>query len=168
MDIIAHGLWTNIVFYKKYTTEKTQRFIAVLFGMLPDIASFAPATLYVLASRQDFSPELFESSSWMFRYAAASYDFTHSIVIFLFALIIITTIRKGKVYWPMWGWALHILIDIPTHENFYETPFLFPFSDYTLGSGINWAEPGFMAINYGVLVLIYLFWFLVLRKRKSS
>lgn len=168
MDIFAHGLWTNIVFYKKYATEKTQRLIAVLFGVLPDLISFTPATLYVLLTRQDFSPELFFSEKWVFTFAAASYDFTHSIVIFLAAVIIVAIIRKGKLYWPMWGWALHILIDIPTHKDFYETPFLFPFSDYKFGSGVDWAEPGFMVINYGALVLIYLFWFLVLRKNKAK
>ncbi len=168
MDILAHGLWTNTVFYKKYKNNKKNRYLAVLFGILPDIASFAPATLYLFIVGKNFSPELFNSSLWMFRWAENSYNFTHSLVIFIFTLIIITAIRKGRIYWPMFGWALHILIDILTHVDFYETPFLYPISNYHFSHGIQWAAPGFMIINYGLLVFIYLFWFLILKKRKND
>ncbi len=72
------------------------------------------------------------------------------------------------IYWPMWGWLLHILIDIPTHKNFYETPFLFPLSGYRFSHGISWGHPTFMIINYGALAAVYLFWFLVLRKKWAT
>jgi len=44
--------------------------------------------------------------------------------------------------WPRWGkaWALHILIDIPTHSRQHWAPqFLWPISDVTV-DGISWAE----------------------------
>jgi len=230
MDIIAHGLWTNVVFHphtkrlakrlfgiknssskgdgpnrkssfgkgvgKEHRKEKLQRLVAVLFGILPDLVSFVPVTLFVLVSHQNFSSRLLASNFWVFHYAAASYDFTHSIIIFLVVMVIVTVIRgifsanvsdgdnlsfvkksdllfnikfwlKRGIYWPMWGWALHILIDIPTHKNFYETPFLFPLSSYKFGNGIRWANPSFMILNYGALILIYLFWFLRIKKRKN-
>ncbi|PIR96527.1 MAG: hypothetical protein COT92_00665 [Candidatus Doudnabacteria bacterium CG10_big_fil_rev_8_21_14_0_10_42_18] len=166
MDILAHGLWTNAAFFKKYKTNKKNRYFAILFGILPDIVSFAPATIYLLIAGRNFSPELYASDFWFFRWAENSYNFTHSLIIFLITLIVITAVRKGKVYWPLFGWSVHILIDIFTHKDFYETPFLYPISDFKFSHGIQWAEPGFMIINYGALAAIYLAWFLVIRKKR--
>lgn len=174
MDIFAHTLWTNIVFYKKYRAEKLNRFIAIMFGVLPDLCSFAPVFLYSFIARKDFF-ELVGSGVWVVRYASESYNYTHSAIFFLFACVLVAIYRKfwlGKsgfqslLYWPMFGWALHIFIDIFTHRDFYETPFLFPFSEFRFSYGISWGHPVFMVINYSLLAVFYLFWFLVLRKQK--
>ncbi len=169
MDIFAHMAWTNVVFYKKYKNEIKNRFIAILFGVLPDLASFAPIFIYGFVSRQGFLELAFSSNFWA-RYASESYNFTHSMVLFALVFGLICVFRKvlGKplIYWPIFGWALHIIIDIFTHRGFYETPFLFPLSPYRFSNGISWAHPTFMIINYSVLALIYLFWFLVLRKKE--
>jgi hypothetical protein len=68
----------------------------------------------------------------------------------------------------MWGWALHIVIDIFTHKNFYETPFLFPVSGFRFSHGISWAHPTFMLVNYLALATVYVIWFLVLRKKYAK
>jgi hypothetical protein len=168
MDVFAHALWTNVVFYKKYHYEKRQRFTAVAFGVLPDLFVFTPAFLYMIFSGQHFGIESFNSGVWVFRYAAAGYNYTHSLVIFAATMIIVTLIRGGKQYWPMWGWALHIGIDIFSHKGFYETPFLFPLSDYKFDHGMSWGHPLFMLINYSLLAVVYFFWFLVLRKKYAK
>lgn len=167
MDVFAHALWTNVVFYSKYRQEKMRRWLAIFFGVAPDLVSFAPAFLYLFFSRSHFSIETFNSQVWVFKYAAHAYNFTHSLVIFIAAMIIVAAIRRGKIYWPMWGWGLHIFIDIFSHKNFYETPFLFPLSNYKIGL-LSWGHPLFMSINYGLLALAYLFWFFVLRKKYAK
>lgn len=167
MDILAHALWTNAAFYKKYQFKLKTRLLTALIGVLPDLASFTPATLYLFFSRQRFGPNLFSSDLWVFRYAAESYNYTHSLVIFIVVLAVVTAIRKGKVYLPMLGWGLHILIDIPTHKGFYETPFLFPVSDYRFTHGMPWAEPAFMFINYGALAIIY-FSIIYFKRRRNA
>lgn len=169
MDIFAHGLWTNVVFYPKLAKEKTQRAVAILFGILPDLASFTPSTIYLIFHRVDFYSlwaEL-DKQPWVFKYAIASYNFTHSLVIFLFVFLAVIAIRRGRIYWPMLGWLLHILIDIPTHKHFFTTPFLYPFSGYRFTEGVSWGHPKFMLINYGLLAAVYLFWFLVLRRKRE-
>lgn len=170
MDIFAHAVWTNIVFYKKYKQERLNRFLAVFFGILPDIASFAPVFIYGFFSRKEFF-DLIGSNLWVINFASESYKYTHSIVVFIFIALLIAVIRKvlnkNLIYWPMFGWALHILIDIPTHKNFYETPFLFPLSGFKFGYGISWAHPTFMLINYGILAVIYIGWFFLTREKKS-
>lgn len=168
MDVIAHALWTNAVFYKKYQAEKRQRYAAVLFGVLPDLLVFTPAFLYLIFNRSHFSIESFNSGLWVFRYAAWAYNYTHSLVIFVIVMVIVILARKGKMYWPMWGWALHVGIDIFSHKGFYETPFLFPLFSYKFDHGVSWAHPLFMLINYSALALVYLFWFLVFRKNRAT
>lgn len=165
MDVLAHSLWTNVVFYKKYRHEIKQRLLAVFFGVAPDLVSFTPAFLYVFLSGKRFSIESFNSSLWVFRYAAQSYNFTHSIVVFAVAFLAVMAFRRGRQYWPMWGWALHIGIDIFSHRGFYETPFLFPLSGYRFSHGISWAHPVFMLVNYSLLILVYIILFLVSRKK---
>lgn len=170
MDVFAHTLWTNVVFYKKYRLERLNRFIAVVFGLLPDLFSFVPIFVYRFFTGEDFF-DLIGRNIWVVRYASESYNYTHSVVVFALAVGLVFVVRKlfnkSAFYWPMWGWLLHILIDIPTHKNFYETPFLFPLSGYQFSHGISWSHPTFMVINYGALALIYIFWFLVLRKQNK-
>ena len=55
------------------------------------------------------------------------------------------------------GWALHILIDIPTHVlAFFPTPFLFPISEYRFSYGIQWSNIYFMIINYTLLLFVWI------------
>lgn len=159
MDVLAHALWTNAVFYTKYAREKRQRYMAALFGVLPDLVSFIPLSAYLLFHTDQFSPRLFAKPIWEYRWAAYSYHFTHSLVIFVFAFLVVLMIRKGKVYWPMLGWGLHIVIDIFTHKDVFETPFLFPLSHYTNHYAVPWSHPLFMLINYAVLGLVYVYIF---------
>lgn len=166
MDVFAHVLWTNAVYYSKYRAEKVQRYWAAAFGVLPDLAGFTPAFFYMLFSGNRFSRELYESGAGVFRFASEAYNYTHSLVIFTVAMLVVAGLRRGKIWWPMWGWALHIVIDIFSHKGFYETPFLFPLSGYRFSHGMAWAHPTFMLINYSALAAVYLVWFFVLRKKK--
>lgn len=167
MDIFAHAFWTNAVFYSKYKNRKRARLWAVAFGVLPDVVSFAPVVLFLLFTWQRFRPEMY-FQGWVFTYALWSYNFTHSLVIFLAAALLVAAVRKGKVYWPMLGWALHIAIDIPTHKGFFPTPFLYPLSNYQNPYAVPWAEPKFMLINYAAIVLVYSVIYIFIKKRKAN
>jgi membrane-bound metal-dependent hydrolase YbcI (DUF457 family) len=157
MDIFAHMLWTNVVYRKKYIDDKKNRLWAVFFGVVPDLVSFVPATIYgFFHLGQGQMMSLIDSQVWVFVWARNSYNFTHSLVVFSLAVILVCIIRKGKIYWPMFGWLIHILIDIPSHKNFYETPFLYPFSNYKFDHGVSWSNPIYMLVNYGLLAIIYL------------
>lgn len=165
MDIFAHGLWTNAVFYKKYKNNLRDRIWAVVFGLLPDLVSFSPIFIYSFISRVQFW-DLIAKNTFLVRYASESYNYTHSMIFFVIALVIVTVIRKGRVWWPMFGWALHIFIDIFTHHGFYETPFLFPFSHYKFDYGVSWGTPWFMAVNYSALIITYIIIY-ILNRNKS-
>ncbi len=168
MDTLAHGLWSNVLVYNKHKTEPKQRFIAVLFGTLPDLLAFAPLFVYLFVSGNFGSPVGMESNHWTFRYAPFTYNYTHSFVIFSVSYIAVYFIRGRRHYFPMWAWALHIAMDLFTHPNFYQTPFLFPISAYRVPFGISWGHPVILALTYIPLFFWYPYWYLVLRKKYAS
>jgi len=172
MDILAHALWTNIAYYKKYRINLKNRLWAVFFGVAPDLISFAPSTIYLLL----FSPGSFLQyklslevgrSQWYFRWAVESYNYSHSLIIFLVVFLVLRLALK-KFYWPMLGWPLHILIDIFTHKDFFETPFMFPLSNFANHHGVVWSEPRFMIINYSALACAYIVIFYFYRKHAQN
>lgn len=148
MDTFAHGFWTFAVFHrKKYV------WLAVLFGVLPDLLSFGILFFANLANGNFHRgpPGISTLPKWLF----ASYNLTHSFIMFLAVFIAVYLITK-KWFWPLTAWAIHILIDIPTHSfRYFPTPFLWPVSDYKF-DGISWATPWFMLMNYFALMIIFI------------
>lgn len=166
MDILAHGLWSNVALYKKYPTDVKKRLIAVLFGVLPDIIPFAPSFIYFLLSKAnfDFYSALY-SQDWIFVWGRVAYNFTHSFVIFVIAMVIVMVLRRGQIFWPMLAWGLHILMDMFTHPNFFRTPFLFPISDFSVPFGVSWGHPLIMIPQYSFFAAWYIWWYLKGRKQ---
>lgn len=170
MDVFAHTLWTNAVFHLKYNQQRKMRYLAAFFGVIPDLVGFAPLFIYLIFSGRFFSGEQFpfNATNWTFNFAENAYNYTHSLVVFLTVLILVNLVAnlykwsrdrvgyKFWFFWPMLGWGLHILIDLPTHPDFYHTPFLFPLSEYRYTGGVSWAHPTFMAINYSLLICAYI------------
>jgi len=157
MDIFAHLLWSYIAFHKT-----RQKFLAVLFGILPDILSFGPFFLMNFFSESQVfgKPDLLSIPNYVF----LSYNLTHSLIIALIVILFVFVITK-KIYYFLLAWPLHIFIDIFTHtKEFFPTPFLYPISDFKIGF-ISWANPIFMLINYILIFscLIYIIW----KKRKK-
>ena len=170
MDVLAHTLWTNALFHLKYHKLRKMRYLAAFFGVAPDLVGFVPLFFYLVFSRNPLRVheiDFIDNPHWTFRYAEWMYNYSHSLVIFLLVFGLVLIIgnlyyrrKQGPTFrwwffWPMLGWPLHILIDIPTHPDFYQTPFLFPLSNVTNGHGISWGHPVFMVVNYGLLALAY-------------
>lgn len=181
MDVFAHTLWSNAVFHLKYHNQRRLRYLAAFFGVAPDLVGFTPLFLYLVFSRKVFAGAEFHNidPNWTYSFAENAYNYTHSLVIFALCFLVVLLIgniyKKIKlgplyrfwVFWPMLGWALHILIDIPTHPDFYSTPFLFPFSQLRNHHGLSWYNPMFMVVNYSLLGLVYLGLYLY-QKRKND
>jgi hypothetical protein len=167
MDVIAHGLWSNIALYKKYPNEPKKRWIGVAFGVLPDIIPFAPSFIYLFITGVRFNmQDALYSQHWVHMWAREAYNYTHSLVIFAAVVIVVTLLRKGRVYWPMLTWGLHILMDIPTHPNFYNTPFLFPVSGFKFQNlGLPWSHAYIMIPQYAIFAVWYGWWFVRGRKK---
>lgn len=159
MDILSHALWTNLLFAE---APLPVRITAIALSVLPDAIPFTPTTVRHFMSqrrppqkpaRPGDPPVGLHFDRWSHR----AYDVTHSLPIWL-AVFGLWYYLSGGVPWAMFGWLVHILVDIPTHtRSFFGTPFLWPFSQYKF-DGISWGERWFMRLNYGSLLLMYLYW----------
>ena len=171
MDILAHTLWTNAgaqgvnaLAKKKNKTFHISAGWTAFWGIFPDLFAFTiPFTLRfydsIFGNAGFFffrPPSAEEGLNSTFSLAHTLYNYSHSLVIFAVVFIVVSLISKRPRY-ELLGWALHILIDIPSHAlSFFPTPFLFPLSDYKFPYGISWANQWYMILNYGALLLVWL------------
>lgn len=168
MDVFSHALWTNLLYYPSKVSLRN-RLLAITFGILPDLVSFVPSTSYLLFTGSHFPLNMLEIPDlWVFRYALSSYNYTHSLVLFAGVFLVVLALRKGKVYWPLFGWLFHIVIDLFTHRaDFFATPIFFPLSEVKYLHGFSWAEPRFLLINWLVLALLYIILSLEWKRKKK-
>ncbi len=160
MDIFAHGLWSAVVYNK---VPPKNRYWAVFFGVAPDLFSFGFFFVYrlMIGVLPIGKPELISIPT----YVNSLYNISHSLVVWLIVVVLVYLWRK-KIPWALGAWALHIVIDIFSHgQEFFPTPFLWPISDFKV-DGYSWGQPLFMAINYSALVVAYVVWFVIKRRRK--
>jgi len=156
VDIFAHGLWAAAAARVSNGREPARRRVSVawvaFFGVFPDLFAFAWPITRALWAR------LFEGAGHAHPdrdLAWNLYHFSHSLIVFGAVFGVVWLVKKRPA-WELLGWALHILIDIPSHSlRFFPTPFLWPLSDYRFG-GISWANRWFMLANYTSLAAAYI------------
>jgi hypothetical protein len=147
VDTLAHALWTNAVYVRH---SRRDRCWAVFFGVAPDLLSFGPFVAWLLATDQFVFRGVVPPPS-----VVAAYRLTHSLVAFG-AVFLLASLWWRRVWWPLWAWAGHIGVDVVTHTvDYFPTPFLYPLSSFSV-SGVNWAEPTFVVVNYTLLAMVYL------------
>jgi hypothetical protein len=180
MDISAHGLWAGAA--AKTVNQTSAKFQAnplkvkfvVLWGILPDLLSFAPVFIWLFGNmifgdlnfgdfpRPDETEPAARDTLPIFHLTSILYTITHSMMVF-FAIFALVWLILRRPVWVMGGWLFHILIDIPTHSyKFYPTPFLWPFSEWKF-DGFSWGQPWFMALNYSAIIIVYI----LLRRKKK-
>ncbi len=170
MDVFAHTLWANAGARKvnESLEKKHKKPISVgwtgFWGVFPDLFAFGiPITISILGlifgnvAFGDFSHHDIPGQQGL---SAELYNYSHSLVIFA-GMFLLTWLFLKRPPYELLGWALHILIDIPTHRlGFYPTPFLFPISAYRFPYGISWADSWFMIVNYSALAIVFSRFFL--------
>ena len=179
MDILAHTLWANAgvrvanaVAEKNLPTgrqEKKSFHISpgwtTFWGIFPDLFAFTIPFLarfyFIFIGQNSFSVFFRRTEGGMggaedgLSIAHTLYQYSHSLVIWAVVFAVVWAVFKRPRY-ELLGWALHILIDIPSHVlAFFPTPFLFPISDYRFPYGIQWSNQWFMIINYSALLLVW-------------
>jgi len=158
MDVFSHGLWGGITVGR---SSRKSYWTAVGFGMAPDVIAFGPFMVTRLLNQgtEFFShlgrrPEL----ATIPQYVHSVYSVTHSMVVFATAFAIVWAIRRKPMV-EMLAWGLHICMDIPTHgDRFFPTPFLWPVSDFHV-NGTPWSSPYIFFPNWGLLVILYAWFF---------
>lgn len=150
MDILSHALYTNLVLKK---LPATQRGLAIVFSLLPDFISFA------FMNYKDFFRKTMHYSepplSAFPKRVFVLYNMTHSLVVWLSIFIVLGIFGWWYLALAWGGWALHILLDIFTHnKDFLPTPVFWPLSSFYF-SGLAWSNMWFMLANYAVIVVLY-------------
>jgi hypothetical protein len=133
LDTLSHTLWGCGLF-----GFRGRPGTALLFGALPDLASFGPWLVFrVLSGR--FEPGR-PDPALIPGFVHGAYDVTHSLLVAGLAVAVAYRLHRGVAF-AMLAWPVHILVDIPTHSRaFFPTPFLWPASDFTV-DGIPWGTP---------------------------
>ncbi|MEK7159826.1 MAG: metal-dependent hydrolase [Patescibacteria group bacterium] len=164
MDIISHGLWSGFAFGRK---NKKLYWWAIGFGLMPDLFSFgilSAAKVLGLTSGPDWEQGLPDPME-IPQIIHTLYNITHSLIVFALVFGLVWFWLR-KPFFPMLGWGLHLLMDIPTHSAaFFPTPFLWPLSDFTV-NGIGWGQPIIFYPNIALLVIGYLGWW-IYKKNKN-
>ncbi len=173
MDIFAHGFWSYGI-YKYIKIKKDKKInpiFAAFWGIFPDFFAFSIPFGWliwnVIFGNINFFQIKPEDQNFpvIFELPKKLYPLSHSLIVFLGVFLLIKLIKK-KYNFEILAWALHILIDIPTHSRqFYPTPFLWPISNFVF-DGISWGNKWFMIINYSLLLIFYLF--LILKEKRFA
>jgi hypothetical protein len=160
MDTFSHAAWGYAALHRRAGLA----WWGALAGAAPDLLWFVPSTAERVMERgwaglsvgrdgniwrangPPLPPELIEAYH---RY----YVYTHSLM-----LLGIVTAAVLVTRWRRWAWlavpcALHILMDIPTHERYQTRPF-FPLSEWQF-EGLSWADPRIFWPNLAALLGIY-------------
>ncbi len=159
MDIFAHGLWTAAAAQganKKFGTRIRAGW-AAWWGVFPDLFAFTVPVSLALWRRMTGPPEAAVRGGHFphLHLASQLYHISHSLVVFSAVFGLVWLLARRPVL-ELLGWALHILIDIPTHTTqFFATPFLWPVWSYRF-SGISWGNRWFMLSNYTAVAIVYL------------
>lgn len=167
MDILAHTLWANAgarglnkLREKKGKPKIIHAGWTGFWGVFPDFFAFTIPFVIVIfkiitgqVALSSFGGHHLPVAG--FDLAAYLYQWSHSLVIWAVVFVLVWIISK-RPRWELLGWALHILIDIPSHAiGFYPTPFLFPISEYRFPYGVAWSNMWYMIINYSALALVW-------------
>jgi len=168
VDIVAHALWTAggaMPLRRRLNRPFSLRW-AIFWGVFPDVFSFAiPAVVrvwwYLSGTTSSLLPDA--KSGQHFHFVWTLYYASHSLVVFAAVFGLAWLLARRPVI-EMLAWALHIVIDIATHQGIFALHFLWPLSSYGY-SGVRWENHWFLAVNYGALVAVYL-WLWVARKKR--
>ena len=130
---------------------------------MPDLVSFGyfVPRMYLNGTHKQFrkaktEKEIAKLNHLFPSWVMVLYNATHSLVVFSFVFSVVWLVM-GWFPYPLLGWLVHILVDIPTHRKaFFPTKIFYPFSDWCV-DGIYWGRAWFMILNYG-LIIVGLVW----------
>ncbi len=170
MDIFAHALWTGAAF--QVANKKRRKKLAVWWGMFwgiaPDLFAFTIPFVWTMWNlslgritfeeipqpRHNEPPSL--NHYWVNDLARLLYNIGHSIIVFAIIFGIIWYLYRRPRF-ELFGWLLHVLIDLPSHTyEFYPSPLFWPVFGWEFRWGIPWEDPTFMFINYLCLFFVFL------------
>ncbi|MBI2069378.1 MAG: hypothetical protein HYT79_02150 [Elusimicrobia bacterium] len=169
MDSLSHGLYGMICFGR--TRRSKSLAAAFAFGALPDllpIAAFLILRWNVFEEWAVFQMATDGFSLGDFETVPTGRLFwpTHSLVVWA-GLFAGAWALLRRVPWELGAWALHIVMDIPTHPPHpFPVAYCWPFEAPFFPWGFFWSRPGFLIVNASVLAALC--WFKFCRRDRVS
>lgn len=157
MDTLSHAGWGYVV-----SRHKGMAWWGALAGAMPDLLFFIPSRIEMLVERgwaglfignepgiwradgPPLPPEFVEA---YWRY----YVWSHSLVMLAAVTGALALTRFRRWCWLAVPYALHILLDLPTHERYEGRPF-YPLWDWHF-IGVSWGDPRILIPNFIALAL---------------
>lgn len=171
MDTLSHFGWGYVV-----SKHKRMAWWGALAGAMPDLLFFIPSRIEIAIERglgvaasiggepgvwraagPPLPPELVEA---YWRY----YVWSHSLVMLAAVTAPVALTRFRRWCWLAVPYALHVLMDLPTHERYEGRPF-YPLSDWHL-IGLSWGDPRIFWPNVAALLLAL--WWVNRRRRQDG
>jgi hypothetical protein len=148
MDVIAHLLWSYLLFH-----NSEHVWLAVIFGGIADVIFLVPMlTALIMKGFVKLERPPLEIIP---DFIMTIYNSMHSLVTFFLAFFAVYFIT-GSFHWYMLAWLIHIIVDIPMHsKNYFPTTFLYPISKFTI-NGYPWEKPWLVGLNYALLAIGYI------------
>ena len=137
MDVVSHAAWGYAALHRR---PAIRWWWAALAGAMPDLLWFVPSAIERVAARgwaglaagsdrsiwrADGPPLPPELVALYFKY----HVYTHSLVVLAIVTAAILLTRWRRLAWLAIPYALHIAMDIPTHERYQTQPF-YPLSSW--------------------------------------
>jgi hypothetical protein len=170
MDTLSHAAWGYATLHR----DRRLAWWGALAGAAPDILFFVPSRVEALvkygraglevgrdpaiwrANGPPMPPVLLEAYHHY-------YVYTHSLVLLALVAAIVYAVGWRRWTWLAVPYALHILMDVPTHERYLTQPF-FPLSSWTF-LGLSWGDPRIFVPNLVALVFVFAF---IRRRRRPA
>ena len=159
MEIVAHGLWAAAaaIAAKRSTHASVRVGWTIWWSVFHDVLAFGPSIAAGLWLRLAGASNSGSADGHVLPHVHVGlplYPAAHSLIVFLLVFGIATVLAR-RVVFELFGWLLHILIDIPTHSlSYYATRFLWPVSGYRV-DGIAWWTRWFWFSTYVALAVVY-------------
>lgn len=167
MDIVAHGLWAALLCRWRGRQRPMPRLTAawtVDLAMAPDLVQLTPIAIGALAL-----PEGWTAMQAYF-HALPRYQpvlpplvetLMHHLHCTMHSALVATAVtwlvwwRLQRLWWPLLGWWMHIVIDVFTHSaDFYPSPVLYPITQQGF-DGWAWNDPWLLMVNYIFILLLW-------------
>lgn len=147
MDTLSHGIWGWVVLRGK--GSRLARW-GLLAGAAPDLLYFFPSAIERVvkggwsALSVSSEPGIWRAGGPPMPEALVEayhryYVWTHSLVMLGLVVGVLALMGVRRWLWLSVPYALHIGMDLPTHERYLTRPF-YPISNWTI-HGIAWSDP---------------------------
>lgn len=166
MDIVAHALWAGAAvdcLRSRVTISRSEAVTTIALAVAPDLVQLLPllgwtafgtGTLASLAAYSVASPGTEPALPAAVQLLAHHLHCTMHSAIIALAVTMIGWIASGRIWFPLLGWWLHIVIDVFTHSaDYYPSPVFYPITMWGF-NGIAWNEPWFLTVNYSALLAV--------------